>query len=99
MATGLRLEELEYSWYAEQNPTGVPSNPSTEELQRAYWHSVVGEDQSPEDSERLELRWLQSLTGVTSDDYDTAWAEAVAGAGETPQENTNANKILYYQTQ
>lgn len=99
MATGLRLEELEYSWYAEQNPTGVPTNPSKEDLQRAYWISVVGEQGTSEDLKALELRWLLSLTGVTSTHYDEAWAQAVAGAGETVQKDTTANKIIYYQTQ
>lgn len=99
VGTGIRLEELEYSWFAQKNPAGVATNAPTEDLRRAYYISQVGEQGVHEDLLQLELRWLRSLTGVTSNQHDEAWLQAVAGAGLTPQGSTVANKILYYKTQ
>jgi len=98
VGTGTRLEELEYSWYAAKAPAGMPSNAHIDQLQRAYWISVVGEQGTREDTRSLELRWLRSLTGVASPYYEEAWMQAVAGAGGAPQGNVVANKVLYYKT-
>lgn len=98
VAVGNFLGEIESTWYSFKTNT-MPANTELSDRKRTYWASQAGGVQgADEDQMALEIRWLQSLTGVTSNQYDEAWLQAVAGAGGVPQGNTIANKILYYKT-
>lgn len=94
IGTGIDLGELEYSWLADKvNPA---ANSTLEDMKRNYYISIVGEQTVTESIPELELRWLQSLTGVTSEHHGDMWREAVVGESLPPQETVTQNKVVYY---
>lgn len=94
IGTGIDLGEVEYSWYASR--VGAAANTTLEDIKREFWISEVGEQTVTEPNVELELRWLRSLTGVTSDQYGDMWREAVVGENLPPQETITQNKVVYY---
>lgn len=96
--TGNTLEEAEYSWFKQKNPSGVASNADLATVKRAYFVSQVGEQTRHENVLDLEKRWLRSLTGVTSRYPADMWREAVVGAGQTPANSIPENKFIYFKT-
>lgn len=99
VATGTNIDEIEWSWFA-THISGFTTNTPIEDLKRAYFVSIVGEQAKDEDVHSLEKRWLHSLTGVgaSTSNYGDLWREAVVGAGQTPDNDITQNKIIYFKT-
>lgn len=89
------LTDAEYTWYKTRSTSTVAKSPLVE-MQRTYWISVVGATGSGISNQEIEMKWLRSLTGVTSSQYGDMWREAVAGIGKVPQNSISQNKLIYY---
>lgn len=96
VSTGKNLSDMEREWYSTHLTVKPKSNDRIEDLKRAYYIQVLGTAGTSENIAELELRWLKSLTGVTANDLDTAWREAVVGESITPELSTPENKKLYF---
>lgn len=96
IAQGETLEDIEFSWYSQKVAPTI-DHPEVDDMKREYWLEVVGpEEGTLEGQADLELRWLRSRTGVTSDQYSDMWREALVGEGLPPQETIAQNKVVYY---
>lgn len=85
------LASAEHDWYATRS--GAAGNASLNDHKLAYYDTKGIHGKTVSQAER---EWLTQLTGVTSNELADMWVQAVAGAGKTPKNSINENKLIFY---
>lgn len=88
------LSSAEHDWFATRS--GIAGNAPLNDHKRAYFasKSISGTNKP---TNQMEREWLQTLTGVTSNELADMWSQAVSGQSKTPsRDGINANKFIFF---
>lgn len=86
----------EHDWYATRS--GLSGQAPLNDHKLAYFASKgIGSNASVRKPlTQLEREWLQTLTGVTSNEISDMWVQAVAGQSLTPGVKIDENKRIFF---
>lgn len=89
----MRLSELERTWFATRTDN---ANEKLNDMKRQYFGNKVGDANGNTPIDELEKKWLQSVAGVSSDDFSVLWSEVNAASSYPVSNYMDENKRTFY---
>jgi len=90
----MNLGELEFQWFADR----TTSSEKISDMKREYYGSKIGRagDAVNITVSELERRWLQNVSGTSTNEVDQLWLEACAAEGVTAGQSTSERKRNFF---
>jgi hypothetical protein len=95
MAVGLRSHptDVNFDWLVKHITRNT--NEHVHDMWQRYMWTIV-KPAKDETNDQTEIRWLSTLTGVTSKLRPDMWSQAVVGLGKTPGKSIQENQEIYF---